>query len=657
MSAVTWKSRQWTSSTAVRSMQMLCFDAAATFVAIEAAWWIRFEGRVPAADAAALAFSVRVVVCARVLALLAAGLHRWSFRLPGRSEAVRLLVAQGAASVAFYLLMVAFGVRVPRSIYPLEFLVSSLLIVGFRYGPDVFLGWRRERARLRAGNLSRTLIVGAGEAGALLARDIRQNEQSKYMLVGFVDDDEAKIGTHLVGRPVLGRPDDLPELLRSYRITSVLVAISKLPPEQVRRLLDLCASSQTSLKILPTSFTEMDARVSAAKLHDVAPEDLLPRESVVFDADEIRRRVEGRTVLVTGAGGSIGGEIARQLAALGAGTLVLVDMNENELYLTARLLSEDHPFVTVHPEVADIREWRRLGKLGERHRPQYVFHAAAHKHVPLMEEAPEEAIKNNVFGTRNVARMAVACGAQRFVLISTDKAVSPTSVMGASKRIAEMVVRDLARRSTTRMTAVRFGNVLGSAGSVIPIFKRQIERGGPVTLTHPDCTRYFMTTREAVGLVLLAGVRCESDLCLLEMGAPMRILDLARNLITMAGRVPGEDIPIIFTGLRPGERLCEELLSEDEEETGPCRDGIRVAHGTPPPPLFRARLAALRSAAYAGETAELLAIVEDLVPSAHLAGAPRRSRLRRTARTAEESRANGHAREGEDAAGAGASGA
>jgi FlaA1/EpsC-like NDP-sugar epimerase len=652
MSAVTWN--RWSSRTAVRSILMVCFDAAATLVAIEAAWWIRFDGKVPASGAEAHAFSLRVIVCARVLCLVAAGLHRWSFRLPGRPEAVRLLVAQSAASAAFYAVALALDAGVPRSIYPLEYLVSSVLITGFRYGPDVFLGWRRERARLRAGNLSRTLIVGAGEAGALLARDIRQNAQSRYLLVGFVDDNGAKIGTQLVGRPVLGKLEELPELLRSYRITSVLVAISKLAPERVRRLLDLCASSQTSLKILPTSFTEMDARVSAAKLHDIAPEDLLPRESVVFDAGEIRRRVEGRTVMITGAGGSIGGEIARQLAAHGAGTLVLVDMNENELYLNARLLSEDHPFVTVHPEVADIREWRRLGKLGERFRPQYVFHAAAHKHVPLMEEAPEEAIKNNVFGTRNVARMAVACGAQRFVLISTDKAVNPTSVMGASKRIAELVVRDLAHRSTTRMTSVRFGNVLGSAGSVIPIFKRQIERGGPVTLTHPDCTRYFMTVREAVGLVLLAGVRSESELCLLEMGAPMRILDLARNLITMAGRVPGEDIPIIFTGLRPGERLCEELLSEDEEETGPCRDGIRVAHGVPPPPGFRARLAELRKAACAGDTAELLAIVEELVPSAHLAGAPRR-KLRRSARAPLESRTNG-AREGEDEAEVGASG-
>jgi FlaA1/EpsC-like NDP-sugar epimerase len=325
--------------------------------------------------------------------------------------------------------------------------------------------------------------------------------------------------------------------------------------------------------------------------------------------------VQGRDVLVTGAGGSIGAEIARQLATHGARALVLVDMNENELYLTARRLAEDYPLTEIHPEVADIREWRRLLRLGLRYRPRYVFHAAAHKHVPLMEDAPEEAIKNNVFGTLNAARMAMRCGAERFVLISTDKAVKPTSVMGASKRVAELVVRDLAGHSATRMTAVRFGNVLGSAGSVVPIFKRQIARGGPVTVTHPECTRYFMTIPEAVGLVLVAGLRCDGDLCVLDMGEPIRIVDLARNLITMAGRVPGEEIPIVYIGLRPGEKLREELLTEEEEQTRQVRNRIHVAHGPPPPGRFRERLVELRRLARDGDTVRLLAVVRELVPT------------------------------------------
>ena len=322
-----------------------------------------------------------------------------------------------------------------------------------------------------------------------------------------------------------------------------------------------------------------------------------------------------RVAFVTGGAGGIGSEICRQLAQNGVWQLVMVDMNENELYLNARRLQEEHPALQVFCEVADIREASRLRRLALRYRPQYVFHAAAHKHVPLMEDAPEEAVKNNVFGTLNVARMAHECGAERLVVISTDKAVKPTSVMGATKRIAELVTRQLARGSKTRMTAVRFGNVLGSAGSVVPIFKRQIERGGPVTVTHPDCTRYFMTIPEAVGLVLVAGLGGYGELCVLDMGEPIRIADLAANLITMAGYVPEQEIPIVFTGLRPGEKLCEELLTEDEEETQQVRNRIKVAKSPPPPSDLEERLRELRAAADSGDREVVLRGIERLVPT------------------------------------------
>jgi FlaA1/EpsC-like NDP-sugar epimerase len=290
-------------------------------------------------------------------------------------------------------------------------------------------------------------------------------------------------------------------------------------------------------------------------------------------------------------------------------------MNENELYLRARRLAEDAPGVDIRAEVADVREPDRLARLGARYAPQDVFHAAAHKHVPLMEEAPEEAVKNNVFGTLNVARMADACGAERLVLISTDKAVNPSSVMGATKRVAELVVRQLARTARTRMTAVRFGNVLGSAGSVVPIFKQQIERGGPVTVTHPDCARYFMTIPEAVGLVLAAGLGGYGDLCVLDMGEPIRIADLARIMISLSGHVPGEDIHIVYTGLRPGEKLSEELLTEEEEQTRAARDRIRIAQSPPPPPDLELRLAELRRLADLGDAEGILRVLRVLVPT------------------------------------------
>jgi FlaA1/EpsC-like NDP-sugar epimerase len=293
----------------------------------------------------------------------------------------------------------------------------------------------------------------------------------------------------------------------------------------------------------------------------------------------------------------------------------MVDMNENTLYLGSRRLKEEYPGVDIHAEVADIRELPRLRRLGERYRPEHVFHAAAHKHVPLMEDAPEEAVKNNVFGTINVAQMAHECGAERLVVISTDKAVKPSSVMGATKRIAELAVRDLARGSRTRMTAVRFGNVLGSAGSVVPIFKEQIARGGPVTVTHPHCTRYFMTIPEAVGLVLLAGLGRYGDLCVLDMGEPIKIADMARNLITMAGLVPDVDIPVVFTGLRPGEKLYEELLTEEEEETHQVRNRIMVAKSLPPPHDLHERLRELRRLADGGDREAVLRAIKAVVPT------------------------------------------
>jgi FlaA1/EpsC-like NDP-sugar epimerase len=495
----------------------------------------------------------------------------------------------------------------------LDFFFFTTFTTSFRFGPRIAIAWWTNLRRAQRSDSKRTLIVGAGPAGDLLSRDLLRGENQHY-LVGFVDDAEPKVGTYLNGRPVLGMIDDLPRIVEQRRISHVLIATPGMAPQRIRKMLDSVSQQKVSFKIVPASFEYLDRRISAAMLHDLSPADLLPRESIRFDEDEVRGLIAGKRIMVTGGAGSIGSETARQVAQRGASHVVLVDINENELYFLSRTLQEKFPDVKTEAIVADIRDAARMQQLGRRYRPQAVFHAAAHKHVPLMEVAPQEAIKNNVFGTLNVARMASDCGADNFILISTDKAVAPTSVMGASKAVAEFVIRALARTSKTRFTAVRFGNVLGSAGSVVPLFKQQIERRGPVTVTHPDCTRYFMTIPEAVGLVLIAGLGGYGELCILDMGEPIRIADLAAHMITMAGFIPGVEIPIVYTGLRPGEKLFEKLFTDAEEQTLVVRNRIRVAKPAPPREGFFEELEQLEISAMSNDADEVVEALRRIVP-------------------------------------------
>jgi FlaA1/EpsC-like NDP-sugar epimerase len=597
-----------------RYAAILALDGAFAVLALGAAMALRFDGTIPAPYMAALPLASLLLAGVRLSANVAARLHCWSFRLSGLPDAVRVAVAAVVGSALFVALaplLVPPGL--PRTVYALEFFLSSTAFTALRFGPRVALRWWGELSRRRSG-AAPTLVVGVNFAAELLARDIVRSPQSRFDIVGFVGTDPSEIGRRLDGKPILGLVQDLAQLIARHRIRMVLLAIPRPAAASLRRIIAVCASCRVQFKILPAC-SSLAEPVSAAMLDDVAPEDLLPRPPVEFDRGELRRLISGRRAMVTGAGGSIGGEICRQLVHYGVRQLVMVDMNENELYLRARRLAEEQPQVDVRAEVADLREPARVARLGERYRPEYVFHAAAHKHVPLMEEAPEEAVKNNVFGTLHVARMAAACGARRFVLISTDKAVNPSSVMGATKRIAELVVRDLARGARMKVTAVRFGNVLGSAGSVVPLFKEQIARGGPVTVTHPDCTRYFMTIPEAVGLVLVAGLGDYGELCILDMGEPIKVDELARLMIALSGRVAGQDVRIVYTGLRPGEKLSEELLTEEEEQSHAVRDRIRIAKSPPPPPDLELRLAELRRLADAGDAGEILRALKVLVPT------------------------------------------
>jgi len=460
------------------------------------------------------------------------------------------------------------------------------------------------------------VVVGAGSAGELLVRDLERSDEHAYEVVGFVDDDARKWGTFLGGRPVLGPLDLLPEVVRRRGVKELLFAIPRMPDGRLREVVELCSELKLAYKILPVSFAYLHDRVSASMLQALQPDHLLPRPPVTFDRGYIADKLRGRRVLVTGAGGSIGSEIARQVAEAGPSRLVLLDFSENELYLLYRHLQAHHPDLALDVEVADVRDRPRLAAVFRAHRPQDVFHAAAHKHVPLMELAPAEAVKTNLTGFRNVVGAAGEGGAERFILISTDKAVAPSSVMGATKRVAELLLRHLAAGAPGRFTAVRFGNVLGSAGSVVPLFKAQIAEGGPLTVTDADCRRYLMTISEAVGLVLMAGLSDYGDLCVLEMGEPIRILDLARLMITLAGYVPEDEIPIRFIGLRPGEKLEERLMTDDEEAR--CRrvsDAIRVVDTPAPSAEWVRRLEQLEALAVGGDAEAVVAALRELVPT------------------------------------------
>ncbi len=601
-------------SAGARYAVMFAVDGLAAMTALRAAIWLRFDGEIPLRYEQLLPAATSALVAIRLSCNGFARLHRWSFRLAGLAEALRIAAACVAGSVLFVAATKLLELPLPRTVFALELFLSASAFGATRFLPRAAFRWAGIWSQSLAG-APRAVIVGAGHATELLARDLLRSPNPGYQLVGFVEEDGHMARCRIAGIPILGGIQHLPKIIRQHRVASVLLADPRTPAARVREIIALCATSRVRFKIVPASWADLEGRLSGARLDDISPEDLLPRAAVAFDESEVRRLVEGRRALVTGAGGSIGGELCRQLARNGVDQLVMVDMNENELYLRRLALAEDFPGLDLRAEVADVREAEPLRRLGLRYRPQDVFHAAAHKHVPLMEDAPAEAVKNNVFGTLNAVRMADACGAERFVLISTDKAVNPTSVMGATKRVAELVVRDLARRSRLRVTAVRFGNVLGSAGSVVPIFKRQIARGGPVTVTHPDCTRYFMTIPEACGLVLLAGLGGHGDLCVLDMGEPIRIADLAGSMITLSGHVPGEDVDIVYTGLRPGEKLCEEVLTEQEERSLVVRNRIRVTHSPAPPPDLHERMDELRRQADHGDAGGILASLRAIVPT------------------------------------------
>lgn len=478
-------------------------------------------------------------------------------------ELLHILLAAMAVAVLQFAAIVLNLVNLPLSFPMLNAMFLAVLTVLFRFSYRMARSIARRRSR--RGVQARTMLIGAGSAGMQTLREFETSENSKNHVVCIIDDDPQKTGRYLNNVKIVGTRRDIAKAAQDYRVEEIVFAIPAAPTQQRKQILKLCQETGCKLKILPGISQLANGEVKVQKIRDVDVLDLLGRDSVQVDLSQIAEYLSGKTVLVTGGGGSIGSELCRQIAGHCPKRLVIFDIYENNAYDIQQELRRTHPGLELITLIGSVRDTERVNMLFETYRPEIVFHAAAHKHVPLMEDSPNEAIKNNVFGTYHVAKAADRYGTKTFVLISTDKAVNPTNVMGASKRICEMIVQTMANRSATKFVAVRFGNVLGSNGSVIPLFKRQIAEGGPVTVTHPDIIRYFMTIPEAVQLVLQAGAYANrGEIFVLDMGEPVRIDDLARNLIRLSGFTPDEDIEIRYTGLRPGEKLFEEMLMDEE---------------------------------------------------------------------------------------------
>ncbi len=477
-------------------------------------------------------------------------------------EVTNVMIGCILAAAAQYIGIHVMNLHVPRSYYPLSMVFLMVGVVGTRF---IYRFLRLLSNRYHGAKKSRIMIIGAGEAANVIIREITVSQYVDGTVVCIIDDNRSKVGRYIQGVKIVGTRHKIVEAARKYEITDIIIAIPTAPRKEIRSILEICKETNCTLKILPGIYQLINEEVSVSRLRTVEIEDLLGREPVRIDAREVSDFLRGKIVMVTGGGGSIGSELCRQIASFSPAKLIIVDIYENNAYFVQQELKNRYPKIELEVLIASVRNTNRMDQIFDKYRPEFVYHAAAHKHVPLMEDSPNEAIKNNVGGTLKLAKAADKYGVKRFIFISTDKAVNPTNIMGASKRICEMIIQSFNRRSQTEFVAVRFGNVLGSNGSVIPLFKQQIMNGGPVTVTHPDIIRYFMTIPEAVSLVLQAGVYAHGgEIFVLDMGEPVKIADLAKNLIKLSGFIPDKDIRIEYTGLRPGEKLYEELLMKEE---------------------------------------------------------------------------------------------
>ncbi len=562
------KKLTYSSQLYVRQLFLVISDIILIALSSFASLWIRFEFSYSQLAASGFLWNVLKLFPFTIPIVLAVyllfGLYRSLWQYASDREMIYVVFACLTASSVQSGVQFVFGYPVPRSFVFINFLVLTALTLGLRFSFRLLRALKEYRS-VAINKKTRTMLVGAGEAGAATLRELQHSRKSNNNVVCLVDDDPLKRGKYMYGVPVAGGTEDVVGLVLKYKVEEIVFAIPSASAVKRRDVLRLCQQTGCTLKTLPGIYQLINGEVDVRKIRKVEIEDLLARDSVKINTEEIVGYVNDRVVLVTGGGGSIGSELCRQIASHGPKKLIIFDIYENSAYAIEQELRRKHPHLDMLVLIGSVRDKNRINSVFEEYRPDIVYHAAAHKHVPLMEASPCESIKNNVFGTYNVAEAADKYSTETFILISTDKAVNPTNIMGASKRLCEMVICNFAKKSGTKYACVRFGNVLGSNGSVIPLFKKQIEQGGPVTVTHKDIIRYFMTIPEAVSLVLQAGAYAgNGEIFVLDMGEPVKIDDLARNMIRLSGFEPDVDIAVEYTGLRPGEKLYEELLMAEE---------------------------------------------------------------------------------------------
>jgi FlaA1/EpsC-like NDP-sugar epimerase len=611
--------------TPIRKIIFLLTDIICISFSLVAAIWLKFDKLDPQ-HIHYLLMMIPILIPVCIISFWAMGLYNRTLRFTSIADMVAVFTAVTGCSM-LKLSSVYFLESFPylSAVFIIDWMLSLILIGSSRIAPRIILNMA-ELTPVRNWLFNKTnespkrvLIVGAGQGGESVLREIKRNFNLPISVVGLVDDDPKKLGQIIHGCPVLGNCEQIDNIVRNHRVDELIIAIPSASGNELRRIVKLCQNSRVRFKTLPGLQDLIGGKLVSLQLRDIAIEDLLRRPPAEINLAEIAAYITGKTVLVTGAGGSIGSEICKQILPFQPSILLLLGHGENSIYSSQQRLAKSPELgnTVLIPIIADIQDRVKIGQIFKAHTPQIVFHAAAHKHVPMMEINPEEAIKNNVIGTRNLVDAAHENKIERFVMISTDKAVNPTSVMGTTKRVAEKILKGYAKRSSTRFVAVRFGNVLGSRGSVIPLFKQQIEDGGPITITHPKMIRYFMTIPEASKLVIQAGAYGKGgEVFILDMGDPVRIVDLAEDLIRLAGLEVGKDIEIRFTGIRPGEKLFEELLTASEGITATRNSKIFIAR---PEEVNEKELCEmvdkLETAAREGKRHKIIKSLQTIVPS------------------------------------------